>query len=206
MTQYIAVEAASGRIVHGKGRRDPEGFEGVPDLRPFPRGGLVFYPYQEPLIFTDDNWPTGHLHWVDGEVVRLETAALEDLKAQTIAKTYADVDAVYIAAVGMRTPEYEEAEVVARAYLAAEVKPSPASEYITSHALNNPTGLVQSETWAAQQIVERADAFSWAKRQMRSVRFARQTQIRAATTHAELAAAVAEWDEFIAWLRDILAI
>lgn len=152
--------------------------------------------------------PAGaRLKWIDfGVAPTWEIANIVDLQAAAIAKTYTDVDAVYDAAVGNREPEYAEAAAIARAFLAAEVKPSPVSEYITGHALNNPTGQVQSEAWAAQQIIERADAFNWAKLQMRNVRFARQADMRAATTPEELAAVVSGWDDFITWLRATLGL
>lgn len=152
--------------------------------------------------------PAGaRLRWIDFGVAPMwEVPHLGELQGAAIARTYSDVDGVYQAAVGSREPEYTEAAAIARAYLAADVKPAPASEYITGHALNNPTGQVQSEAWAAQQIVERADAFNWAKLQMRNVRFARQADMRAATTPDELAVAVSAWDDFITWLRATLGL
>lgn len=149
--------------------------------------------------------PGARLKWIDfGGKLEWEAPALADLQAQAIATTYVDVDAVYDAAVGRRATEYEEAEAAARAYLAAEVEPALVSEYITGHAQNNPTGQQQTNAWAARQIIERADAFRWAVLQMRSVRFARQTDMRAATTIEGLAAAVTEWEEFLTWLRSTL--
>ncbi len=149
--------------------------------------------------------PGARLKWVDfGVMPEWEPPALAGLQAEAIAKTYVDVDAVYDAAVGRRATEYEQAEAAARAYLAAAVEPAVVSEYITGHAQNNPTGQQQTNAWAARQIIERADAFRWAVLQMRSVRFARQTDMRAATTIEELAAAVTEWEEFLTWLRSTL--
>lgn len=149
--------------------------------------------------------PGARLKWVDfGVMPEWEAPALAELQAEAIAKTYVDVDAVYDAAVGRRGTEYEQAEAAARAYLAAVVEPAVVSEYITGHAQNNPTGQQQTNEWAARQIIERADAFRWAALQMRTVRFARQADMRAATTTEELAAAVAEWEEFLTWLRSTL--
>lgn len=149
--------------------------------------------------------PGARLKWMGFDVMpEWEPPALADLQAEAIAKTYGDVDAVYDAAVGRRATEYQEAEAAARAYLAAEVEPTVVSEYITGHAQNNPTGQQQTNGWAARQIIERADAFRWAALQMRTVRFARQADMRAATATEELAAAVAEWEEFLTWLRSTL--
>lgn len=150
--------------------------------------------------------PTSELWIANGELRWVETSTLEQLCTDAVAKTYPDVDAIYEAAVGSRTVEYQKAEAAARAYQAAEVKPSPASIYITSHALNNPTGQVQSEAWAAQQIIEKADAFAWAVAQMRDVRAASQGRMRAATTPGELEAVEKDWHGFILWVRDVLGL
>jgi len=142
----------------------------------------------------------------NGAVEWEDRAVLEDEKVAAVTKTYPDVDSVYQDAIGLRATEYANAESAARAYIAADPKPSPASGYITGHALNNPTGQVQSEVWAAQQIIERADAFRWAELQMRNVRFLHQAEMRAATSLEMLDAAVASWDNFIKWLREILGL
>jgi hypothetical protein len=152
--------------------------------------------------------PTYRLRWMgfgaDPEWV--EGVPLADLQAAAIAKTYPDVDAVYDAAIGRRATEYASAEAAAREYLGAEVRPEIVSGYITGHARSNPTGQQQTNEWAAQQIIERADAFRWAELQMRNVRFDRQADMRAATTPEELGAAVAEWDGFILRLRSTLGL
>jgi hypothetical protein len=150
--------------------------------------------------------PTAVLHLVDGVQHWVEMGPLEQLKAEAVARTYADVDAVYDAAIGRRATEYASAEAAAREYLAAEVKPGAVSGYITGHARSNPTGEQQTNEWAAQQIIERADAFRWAELQMRNVRFDRQADMRAAAAPEELTAAVAEWDGFIFWLRSTLGL
>jgi hypothetical protein len=151
--------------------------------------------------------PLHKLRWVDyGIEPEWMLPALEEAKAAAIARTYPDVDGVYRDAVGNRTTEYANAEAAAREYMAAEVKPEIVSGYLTGHARSNPTGEVQSNEWACQQIIERADAFRWAELQMRNVRFDRQADMRAATTDADLVAAVAAWEGFIVWLRATLGL
>lgn len=117
-----------------------------------------------------------------------------------IAKTYQDVDAIYTAAVGNRTDEYQEAEKAARAYVAAGYT-GPVSQYVSDFALSNPTGVAQSNAWSADQIIARADAFHAAKLSMRSKRFSSQAGMRAATTMEELNAAVTNWSGFVVSLR-----
>ncbi|MCC6071467.1 hypothetical protein ACFSQU_18160 [Massilia sp. GCM10020059] len=120
--------------------------------------------------------------------------------AAAIAKTYADVDSIYTAAVGQRTQEYADAEAAARSFVVSGYSGS-ASEYVSDYALQNATGEVQTNAWAADQIIARADAFHAAKLAMRSARFARQAQMREATTAEELASAIGGWDDFIAATR-----
>lgn len=140
------------------------------------------------------------------ELVWVETAVLPSLLAAALAQTYLDVDAVYKDAIGMRATEYARAEEFARAYLAADPGPTVVSGYITGHAQHNPTGIQQTNDWAAQQIIERADVFRWAELQMRNVRFARQADMRAAATPEELAVAVDTWNGFITYLRALLGL
>lgn len=139
-------------------------------------------------------------------VVWEEDGPIDDLIKNAIDQTYPDVDAIYQRAIGMRATEYADAEEAARAYLVADPKPTVVSGYITGHALSNPTGLVQSEAWAAQQIIERADAFRWAQLQMRNVRFNHQGIMRAAMSVLELEAAVDSWNDFLVWMRSMLGL
>jgi hypothetical protein len=176
-----------------------------PPLPPPPTlPGYAAHLLTQPLPWASRPSDAYQLKWNGGEPVWVEVVPLVDMQASAIAQTYVDVDAVYAAAVGNRTPEYTEAEAAARAYLAVDPKPAVVSEFITDHAQDNPTGDVQTNDWAAQQIVEKADVLKWAVRQMRKVRFARQADMRAAATPQELAVAVQAWNDFITWLRSTL--
>lgn len=135
----------------------------------------------------------------------LSVEALGALKNSAIAKTYTDVDAVHNAAVGSRATEYTEAETAAREYITSGAV-GPASSYVADFALYNPTGLPQTDRWAAESIISRADAFRNAQLSMRSTRFIVQKQMRDAATKEDLDAAVAQWDQFIANLRAQLGV
>jgi len=173
---------------------DPD--EGPPQL---PETVHDFYPIPGPLGWTPPR--AGMVKkWIDGTDVWVSTADLETQKAESIAKAYKDVDDVYRDAVGNRTTEYNEAEQDALAFKAAGYT-GTVSEYVSSYAQYNPTGVVQSDQWAADVIIARANAFRTAQRLMRSVRFARQAQMQAAANDQELATAVALWSGFIAQLR-----
>lgn len=126
---------------------------------------------------------------------------LSDIKALAIQQTYLDVDAVYEAAIGRRATEYAEAETAARAYVEAGYPAGAASPYVADYALHNPTGEKQTDRWAADNILARADAFRAAQLAMRSTRFERQKEMRDAATKADLDAVVAHWNGFIAALR-----
>jgi hypothetical protein len=130
---------------------------------------------------------------------------LESLQASAIARTYTDVDAVYEAAIGRRATEYQKAEEAARAFAAAGYE-GEISTYVSGWAQYNPTGQAQSNRWAADQIIARADAFRTAEESMRNIRFQCQAQMRAAEDAEQLAAAVATWDSFIAGTRAALGL
>lgn len=141
----------------------------------------------------------------DGTLLWVETATLASLQVDAIARTYPDVDAVYEAAIGRRATEYAEAEADARAFAAAGYT-GDTTQYVTGFAQSNPTGVAQTNEWAARQIIGRADAFKQAQLAMRNTRFVRQADMRAATTYAELQTAVAGWNTFIAQLRASLGL
>lgn len=124
-----------------------------------------------------------------------------DLVTRTIAKTYADVDALYATAVGNRAEEYRQAEAAALAYQAAGYS-GAVSEYVSSWAASNPP---MTNAQSADVIIARAAALRSAMAAVRTQRFVSQAAMRAATTRAELDTAVAAWDAFVAATRTALA-
>lgn len=131
--------------------------------------------------------------------------SLQALADKAIAKTYADVDSVIAAAVGNRAEEYKDAEAAARAFLLAD-DDAEVDVSVSSYAQHNPTGQAQTNTWAAERIIQRADAFRAAQKSMRAERFARQADMRAAITPDELSAAVQAWENFINGVRSTLGL
>lgn len=201
MIGYYAEVDPSGRYVQYHAVTLPSEAE----IKPA-NSGNILVPVAGPPAPYIAKTETEVLYLIDGVEEWVETAPISDLRDKAIARTYADVDAIYEVAIGRRMTEYARAEEAARTYVATEPKPSVVSDYITGHAINNPTGLVQTNEWAAQQIIERADSFRWAELQMRNVRFARQADMRAATTAAGIAAAEASWKDFVVWLRQVLGV
>jgi hypothetical protein len=130
---------------------------------------------------------------------------LSALRAAAIAATYADIDALVWDAVGRRTEEYKDAEADARAFTASG-SAEPAPESVAKFAQKNPTMQVQTNAWAAQQVLARADALAAAKKAMRDQRFDSQWDMRAAATHDDLDAARSAWDAFIAGQRAALGL
>jgi hypothetical protein len=166
---------------------------------PEPSEGCTLHALAAPI-----NWaaPTksARLMWADGAAVWVDTRVLADEQAAALDKPRADINAVVWDAVGNLTEEYKDAEVDARAYKAGGyVGTAPRS--VASFARNNPTGIAQTGQWAADDIIMRAGAFAVAKLAMRENRFARQSEMRAATTLAQLDAAVTAWNGFITQLR-----
>lgn len=119
----------------------------------------------------------------------------------SVEKTYADVDAIYAAAIGNRKTEYEEAEQAALAFQAAGYT-GTASPYVADYAAT--AGITDQQS--ADLIIARANGLRAAVLSMRSTRFTSQSAMRAATTQAELDAAVAAWGVFIAQVRTSLGL
>lgn len=125
----------------------------------------------------------------------------DDARQSALASTYADVDAIYAAAIGNRKTEYEEAEQAAIAFQAAGYT-GTASPYVADYAAT--AGITDRQS--ADLIIARANGLRAAVLAMRSSRFTAQAAMRAATTQAELDAAVAAWAAFIAQVRTSLGL
>lgn len=189
MTQYVIFNADT-LCVHGfvdadelpvmDGWQLAEVAEAVPHYPEAPFAGAVL------------TW-TGALTWRDD---RLLPAAI----SIAIAKTYADIDAVVREAVGERTKEYERREAAARSFVASGYA-DPVPERVAVWAQYNPTMQQQGARWAADNIISRADALIARQDAMGDQRFRSQYAMRAATTNAELDAAVVAWNSFIAQTR-----
>lgn len=146
------------------------------------------------------NWSMYRANSTRDGVERLADVNFDARKALAIAQTYLDVDAVTLAAVGQRGEEYKSAEAAARDFSAAGYVGEPVAD-VSSYAQFNPTGEAQSNRWAADQIIARADAFRAAQTAMRCQRFEAQATMRGAQDTAALAVAVSAWESFIASVR-----
>ncbi len=206
MTQYIKVDLATRAVLGAYGQPDAPGFVGPVDEPPIVEEGAELLVWQSsPLRTLARPSPWHRLVWPEGSAGPewVNEAAVPDLSgllAQALAQTYLDVDLVHRDAVGSRATEYQEAEAAARAVLAPGFEGS-ADDYVRGFALHNPTGIVQTDQWAAEQIVARADAFRWAQKSMRTLRFQRQAEMRAAATAEDLLAVKAQWSGFITTVR-----
>lgn len=136
----------------------------------------------------------------DARIAAITAAALPNAKSAAIAKTYADVDAIYDIAIGNRAEEYKQAEADARAYMAAGYTGTPTT-YVSGWA----TAKGLTNTQSADAIIARADALMAAKLSLRNQRFTSQASINAATTLIEIDTAIAAWDVFIAATKAALA-
>lgn len=110
MTQFVAVQAATDRILYGVGRPDPEGAQEVPDPQPMPRDGTVFYPWQGKLDFGAAPTPTHDYLWINGAPQWVETLTLDALKERkraeiTAARLTADADHFTYQGVKIRTAD-----------------------------------------------------------------------------------------------------
>lgn len=138
--------------------------------------------------------------WVEvtGSWPPAQVITLSQKITNAIAKTYADVDAVYALAVGNREPEYRDAEAEARAYQAAGYT-GTVSPYISGWASSQTPTLTNQQ--AADAIIAKADALAAAKIALRNTRFSTQAALRGAQTQAELDTIMAGWDAFVASVK-----
>lgn len=155
--------------------------------------------------------PTSALYWTGSGTNWVETSpeTFAQRKQKAINNCFVDVDAVTRAAVGDRAMEYAEAESAARAFKASgyvETEGAPVDEMISSYAKFNPTGQIQTNRWAADVIIARANAFKTAQKAMRSQRFRLQAEMQSAIDDDELVIAVHLWNEFIEGLRAQLGV
>jgi len=130
-----------------------------------------------------------------------DVTPISTLSASAIAKTYADTDAIYASAVGNRSDEYKLAETDALAFKAtgyAGTCPITVSSWKPSSTLTNQQ---KADTIIAQSVALRGAITA-----MRTQRFASQDAMSNATTQAQLNAAVATWDAFIAATRTSLGL
>lgn len=144
--------------------------------------------WQPPQPSVNHVWDEVSKRWVYVEPLSIRRAA-------AISKCYSDIDAIVKAAVGERAEEYKEALAEAQAF-ADSGYAEPAPESVVKFAQKNPTMQVQTNAWAAQQVIGRAQALADARKRMRDQRFDSQYDMRAAATGADLDAAIAAWDAF----------
>lgn len=126
-------------------------------------------------------------------------------KAAAIDKAFTDVDHVTRAAIGDRVEEYRQAEEEARAYRLAGYT-GEVSLDISAYAEHNSTGAKQTNRWAADGIIARADAFRQAQTTMRAGRFEYQAKMRDARDAAGLDKVLEAWNAFIAGVRQALGL
>lgn len=199
MTQYLQL-APDNEILQALGVTDPDG--ATPE--PPPDDGYTYVLWQTAVDWARPT-PTSKHYFTDGAPVWVEMATLADLISAAVAKCYTDIDKVVEDAVGGRTKEYERTESDARAFAAGGyVDPAPRS--VSKFAQYNPTMQVQTNQWAADQIIGRADALITAQDDMRDQRFVSQYAMRAAATDADLDTAVTTWNDFIATTRQNLGL
>jgi hypothetical protein len=154
--------------------------------------------YQPPQPSVDYVWDDVSKRWTYSEPLSVK-------RNVALSKCYADIDAVVKDAVGERAEEYKEALADAQAFTDSGYT-EPAPESVAKFAQKNPTMQVQTNAWAAQQVIGRANALSDARKRMRDQRFDSQYDMRSASTSDELDNAVAAWDAFILSIRTQLGL
>ena len=203
MTQYLRVDTTTHQVTQTRGDPDPADFVGQLTAPPEPEDGVEFKLWQtEKFRLRGGPTSVSIPYWLpaDADPTWRDDRVLADELARALAKPYADIDAVVKAAVGERTKEYERREAAARAYVASGYV-DPVPDRVAVWAQYNPTMQTQTARWSADNILARADALVAKQDAMGDQRFISQYAMRAATTLAELDAAVAAWGTFIAQIR-----
>jgi hypothetical protein len=137
MTQFIVTDAA-GNVDHVMGRRDPEGFDGIPDLTPFPNNGWIYRSWQG-VATTEAPTPNSVHRWVDG--APRWVVPLDEARAVAIQQIDAAGESLRLAVVNhmtMQTEEYRQALQQAQAWRAAgypETDEQPAPPDVVSWAM-----------------------------------------------------------------------
>lgn len=195
MTQYVAVEASSRRILGAVGRRDPENFNGVIDLRPFPRNGTVYYLWQARLESSPR--PSCVQLWTEGAPEWVETAPLSEIQAQALQEIDAAAEALRLAVVNhmpMQTEEYRQALQQAQAWRTAgypETDEQPAPPDVTCWAMAK-----WRAGWSARQacddILSTAALWEAVLSKVRMLRLANKEDVRYAGDVAAINGIVAD--------------
>jgi hypothetical protein len=194
MTQYVAVEAATMRVRFGVGRPDPEGYAGALSWRPFPHDGLIFMPWQGRLPLSDAPTSTAVLEW-HGDPVWVEKAPLADVIARAIDLIDGAADAARMEVIARQTntPEYQRAEVQARAFKAAGYPEDDVPRNVAGWA-----GAKYRDGWTAQQaaddIIATADRWYDLLDDIRDLRLMAKEDVRHAADAAETEARVTKFE------------
>lgn len=185
MTQFVKVEAATGRIIGGRGRPDPADFDGTPELTPFPHDGFVYHAWQGRLDFGAQPSPTSAYLWVDGEPKWVEVGTLAEAVDAAVLKIDSEADLARLQIVGDPTKiaEYQRAEIQAREYQAGGYvgTPPPCVEC-----------WARAKGWpgeqAANDIIATADAWYRLMERIRDLRLCAKEAVRNAPDSGAVAA------------------
>lgn len=133
-------------------------------------------------------------------IVRREFPVDTSAQAAAIAKTVSDFDNVVRDAIGNRLNIYLECEKAAREYVAAGYT-GDVSQLVSAYAMCNPTKQVQTNQWAADAIIARADFLRSKEQALHIQRLASQSEMRHAVYKSHLEAAVNTWNAYVTQMR-----
>lgn len=126
-------------------------------------------------------------------------AAKPTQKSIDTKKVDADVDAIYLAAIGNRATEYSEAEAQAAAYKTA-LYAGTVPAYVQSWLTSNLKSLTTAQQ-AADDILTQAAAWRGAAAAIRANRFIAKKNI-----NNDVSTAMAQWNGFVAAIRGQLGL
>ena len=149
-----------------------------------------------PILVGDTYQQAWEIKALDSETI---ASNLVTNKTTLIQRIDSDADVIYSAALGNRATEYQQAEEQAKSYQDAGYT-GAVPAYVQTWA----TATGKTAQWAADNIVDTAEAWRNAQIAIRGKRLALKEKAKAAMTHVELDAIQAEWAGFVTYIKGVL--
>jgi hypothetical protein len=199
MTQFVAVDKTTNRVLFGVGRPDAPNLEGPMNAPPPDEDNIVYYAWQGDLRLSDGPTPNAVLEWQDKPVW---VVGLADHIAFGLTAIDAAAEKARLVVIEQQTnvPEYLRTEPQARAFKAAGYPEDDVPPCVASWAKAK-----WRDGWTAQQaadnIVATADRWNGLMDAIRELRLCAKEDVRHATSSPEVSAHI---EQFISNLNNLM--
>lgn len=198
MTQFVAVDDSSNRVLYGIGQPDAPDLVGPAAQTPPAQEGIVFHPWQGAIPLSDPPAPDAVLEWQDAPVW---VASISEIIAHAIDKIDSAADSARLEVISRQTntEEYKRAEQQARAFSAAGYPSGSVPSCVASWAKAK-----YRDGWTAQEaaddIIATADRWYGILDSIRDLRLCAKEDVRHASTSNEVSARVQQFTADLASL------